>query len=355
VPQPGHLWFVWYLVVYFVLGAPLLCYLKNRPDNPVVRLARTLSPYGWLLVLPAVLTLTTWFLEPHITPDMFAAHFLRFWYGFTCFLSGVVFVSLGDHFWLGIRRVCHVALPAALALYLMRMAEVDFGGRLPELTVRTMESAYAMLAFLGYGSLVFSRPSRLFTVVNRAVFAVYIVHMPVQQAVAFLLFRLELNAWLAFALHLVATLSISALIYTFLLQPMRWLHPFFGVAPLTPEPSRVTSAAETTSPGRPWPVMVGHFATLYLVSPLLVLVTIIGLIASMIYQTRANVDSIHTSVSDLTQTTQRFQREIASRSPEENYREAQGLIVSLREAKEGNLRHGRDHQESRVNRPASSN
>lgn len=325
-PQPGHLWFVWNLVVYFVLGVPLLFYLKHRPDNPVVRLLRLLSPYGWLLILPAVLTLTTWFLEPHITPDTFATHFIRFWYGFACFLCGALLVSLGDHFWQGIRRVCHVALPAALALYLMRMAGVDFGARLPELIVRTMESAYGMLAFLGYGSLAFSRPSRLFSVINRSVFAVYIVHLPVQQAVAFFLFRLELNAWLAFALHLTATLSISALIYTLILLPVRWLHSFFGIAPLKPEPSPGTSATETTPRRRPRPVVVGRFATLYVVSPVFVLLTIGGLVSSAIHPSDVTDDTL-----------ERFQREIASRSPEENRAEAEALMEALKEAEEAGL------------------
>ena len=30
MPNPGHLWFVWNLAVYFVFGAPVLLYLKNR-------------------------------------------------------------------------------------------------------------------------------------------------------------------------------------------------------------------------------------------------------------------------------------------------------------------------------------
>jgi peptidoglycan/LPS O-acetylase OafA/YrhL len=122
-------------------------------------------------------------------------------------------------------------------LYLLRMAEVDFGGSLPVSIVRTMESAYGMPAFLGYGSLAFSRPSRIFAVLNRGVFAMYIIHLPVQQMVAYYLFPLELSAWPAFLLHLSATLSISALIYACVLRPVRWLHPFFGIAPLKPEPS----------------------------------------------------------------------------------------------------------------------
>jgi hypothetical protein len=188
-----------------------------------------------------------------------------------------------------------------------------------------------MLAFLGYGSLLFSRPTRLFTLLNRAVFAVYIIHLPVQQAVAFFLFHLDLNAWLAFALHLVATLSISGLIYTFVLRPMHWLHPFVGIAPVKPEPSRVSSAAETPPSHGPWPVTWGRFATLYVVSPLVVFVTAVGLVVSAVFL----------DTEDTTQT--RFQRELASRSYEENLAVAEGLIVPLEEMMEvGNAGRAKD-------------
>ncbi len=285
MPNPGHLWFVWNLTVYFVFGAPALLYLKNRRDNLVVRILRSLSPYGWLLALPTFLTLTTYVLEPHVSAEMFGVHFSRFWNGFACFLAGAALVSLGDCFWRGISRVCHAALPAALILYLLRMKGVDFEGRLSTVALRTMESAYGMLAFLGYGSIIFSKPSRLFTVLNRSVFAVYIIHLPVQQAVAYFLVRLDMNAWLTLALHLVATLTVSALIYALVLRPLRWLHPFFGIAPLKSAPSG-GAAAKTPPPLPPWPVKAGRFATLYIASPILVLAMAATLIFSALTMSR---------------------------------------------------------------------
>ena len=286
MPNPGHLWFVWNLAVYFVVGAPLLFYLKNRRDNLIVRALRSLSPYGWLLALPAFLTLTTYVLEPHVSAKMFGAHVFRFWNGFACFLAGATLVSLGDCFWRGIPRVCHAALPAAVILYSLRMKGVDFEGRLPTVTLRTMESAYGMLAFLGYGSVLFSKPSRLFTVLNRSVFAVYIIHLPVQQAVAYFLFRMDMNAWVTLALHLIATLALSALIYGLVLRPLRWLHPFFGIAPLKSESPEAAGAAKTPPPLPSWPVKAGRFATLYIASPILVLAMAATLIFSALTMSR---------------------------------------------------------------------
>lgn len=285
-PTPGHLWFVWNMVVYFVFASPLLIYLKHCPDSLFLRALNRLSPWGWLILLPAGLMLTTYFFEPHITYDLFGVHFIRFWYGFVCFLSGIVLVSQGDVFWRGIRRVCHVALPAALGLYLARLAGVDLGGGFGALTMRTMESAYAMLAALGYASLCFSRPSGLFAILNRAIFGVYIVHFPVQQFVALFLFRLDLNSWVVFTLHLVVTLLLSALVYALILRTMRWLHPFIGIAPMESDSSVGNRVGKDERPRLPWPVMAFRVAILYTVTPILVLGTIFVMVYTAKIQAR---------------------------------------------------------------------
>jgi hypothetical protein len=274
---------VWNLVVYLVLAVPLLFYLKFRPNNQLLWLLRALSPCGWLLLLPGVLALITVFLEPHITPELFSAHFLRFWYGFACFVFGILLVSLGELFWQGIRRVCHAALPAALALYLLRMSGVDFGSAPARLIACAFESAYGMLAFLGYGSLLFSGGSRIFPVLNKSVFAIYILHLPIQQAIAFFLFQARLPAWLTFALHLAGTLAISALIYAIALRWAHWLHPFLGIPSEKSETSHDVSATEPRSDGCGWAEMVGRFAVLYVVSPVIVFVTMLVLVSSMVH------------------------------------------------------------------------
>ncbi len=294
-PTPGHLWFVWNMVVYFVFASPLLIYLKRRPDRLFLRALNRMSPWGWLVFLPAGLMLTTYFLEPHITSDLFGVHFIRFWYGFICFLFGIVLISQGDVFWRGIRRICHVALPAALGLYLARLAGVSIGGEFGASTMRTMESAYAMLAALGYASLCFARPSALFSTFNSAIFGVYIIHLPVQQFVALFLFRLDFNTWVIFALHLVLTLLLSTLVYALIHRTMRWLHPFIGIAPLKPDPALANCGVKNEHPRQPWPVMAFRFAILYAATPALVLGTLFVMIYTTTIQSR---DSVETSLRE---------------------------------------------------------
>ena len=330
LPNPSHLWFVMNLTVYFVFALPLFWYLKRHPDNLILRVWRLASPFGWLLILPFVLTATSLVLEPYIGPEMFATHVIRFWHGFACFVCGIILVSLGEQFWQGIRRICHVALPVALVLYLLRMTEIGFESQPVAMAMRTTESACGMLAVLGYGGIFFNQPSRIFSVLNRAVFAVYIVHLPVQQIVAYYLFRSEMNTWLAFALHLLATLGISYLLYAMLL-PIRWLHPFFGIAPVKAKHSGANPSAEKTPRQPSWPSIAGRFATLYVLSPLIVLAVSIGVFASMLFNVAGTLDGTDKAIEA---SVGRFRSEIAMRSPDENYHEAQGLFASLVQALE---------------------
>lgn len=279
IPNPGHLWFVWNLAVYFVISFPLLLLLKHRPDNGLTRMLGIGAPYSWLVALPVFLTALTWTLEQHITADMFSIHFMRFWYGFGCFLSGLVLVALGDEFWSKLRNVGWVALPIMILLYILRMNDFTLDGRFAALQVRTLESVAGMLAFLGLGSMLFTKPVPAFSFLNRAVFAVYILHMPIQQAIGFWLFRTEMNPWIAFPLHLLATLVSSLAIYWLVLRPLTWIHPVFGIAlPKSKSKSSETGTEEADTQLDPLR-LVGRFSTLYLVTPIIVLAAMLSVIA----------------------------------------------------------------------------
>ena len=55
-PNPGHLWFLINQVSYTILLLPLIVYVKNRPDNIMIRGLRRILPFGVLIVFPVPLT-----------------------------------------------------------------------------------------------------------------------------------------------------------------------------------------------------------------------------------------------------------------------------------------------------------
>jgi peptidoglycan/LPS O-acetylase OafA/YrhL len=275
IPNPGHLWFVWNLVAYFILSVPLFHLLNKDPDQWLLRIGRAMHPVCWIPVFSVVLALVTWVMEPLAHGELYSAHFLRFWSGLICFLAGVFLVSLGEAFWSGIRRVFAPALILFLALYFSRMLELAASASWSFLP-RVLESVCGMLAFLGLGSVFFTRPTRAFAAFNRAVFPVYIVHIPVQQGLAFVLFPMDWNIWLVFGLHVIGTLALSVLIYRMILHPLPWLHLWFGMASKPKrDPSRPPAFGETLPPV-PWQKKTGEVMALYVIAPLITLAGLAG-------------------------------------------------------------------------------
>lgn len=281
-PDPLHLWFVWNLVVYFIFSLPLLLYLKDSRGSRCLRFLKNVSPWAWLIFLPLTLGAITIFLEPQIEAETVPNHYTRFWHGFGCFIWGLILISLGDDFWRGLRRICHLALCLSATLYLMRVTDFDLqldAGRNGLLFLRLMESSWAMLSFVGYGSLLFSRPWPLFHYLNRAAFALYILHFPIQQAAAFFLVQVDLPAPLAFPVLLAATLISSILIYQWILLPLPGLHPFFGIAPVQPFKAPAPSLPDQSS----WLQRAGQFLILYLIAPVIAGVTAFRLVLAMFH------------------------------------------------------------------------
>jgi glucan biosynthesis protein C len=262
LPSPGHLWFLQNLVSYTVLLLPLFVYMKGRPDNAMVRALRRLLPLGLLVALPLPLMLETALSQP----DSFSFFPVRFGYGLVCYAAGFLLVSVGEKFWTSIGKVCHLALPLAVLFYLGRIEVIEWGPLQDNHWTTGFESGLWMLAFLGYGSLFLNRPSRVFAYLNKAVFPIYIIHMPVQQAVACVIYGWKLGPELTFLLHALFTFAICGLAYEWVIRRIRWLYPVMGLK---------AAPRQAPQPGQPpgaggW-AKFGTGLTLFVLAPLLVL------------------------------------------------------------------------------------
>jgi glucan biosynthesis protein C len=275
-PSPGHLWFLINLVSYTILMLPLIIYVKRHPENLLIRMTRGVLPYGLLVILPVPLALETAISRP----DAFAFFPVRFWYGFLCYAIGFLLLSVGDKFWNSIRIVCHLALPIAIVFYIARMGSLSWDIASLGLWTCGIESGLWMLAVLGYGAMFLNRPSRLFAYLNKAVFPIYIIHMPMQQLVAFCIFRWKLAPEITFGLHLLLTFVFCGLLYEFVIRRMPWLYPVMG---LRREQARNSAAAQTDPAPTPalWP-RLGTGLTLYVLSPLVFLAQMALVIAALV-------------------------------------------------------------------------
>jgi hypothetical protein len=147
--------------------------------------------------------------------------------GLICFFIGFIFIATQEVYWPAVERIRWSALVAACAVYLVRLLVFELQGEPVWLTA--FESMSWMLAVLGFGSLFLNRPSRSLAYFSKAVYPVYIVHLPVQFTVAYFLLPLELSAHLKLALLLIGTFGVSILLYEYVLRRVRWIRPLFGM------------------------------------------------------------------------------------------------------------------------------
>ena len=225
--QFGHLWFLVNIYCYVLWLIGILVYLKNSPDNPVLRfLARVIRwPLGlFLLALPLVVEAAL------VNPEYFSVYVdtVHGWLlGLICFFLGFVFICRQDVFWPAVARIRWVALAVACSLYVVRL--LVFRLQQEPNALIAFESMCWMLAVLGFASLHLDRPSRILGYCSKAVYPVYIVHLPVQFTAAYVLLPLPLPAWVKLLVLLLGTFGISLALYEFVLRRLKWIRPLFGM------------------------------------------------------------------------------------------------------------------------------
>lgn len=231
-PNAGHLWFLANIFLYVLLLMPLFIYQKNNPDNGLARMMDKILGYSWgLFLFPVPLMIET----ALVNPEHFSSYSetLRglptvhgFLYGLVCFTLGFLLISRENIFWRAVQRIRYSALVIAALLYLVRLLAYKLYGA-PNILI-ALESGCWLLAILGFGSLYLNKPSGLLNYLNKAVFPVYIVHLPVLFGLAYFLFPLDLPAIVKMLLLLGGTFALSFLLYE-ILKRLIWLRPLFGM------------------------------------------------------------------------------------------------------------------------------
>ena len=174
-PNGGHLWFLGNIFFYVLILCPIFFVLKRNPDNVLFRC------FKWVLKFPAALYLFTlpFIIEAElVAPSQGFASYANtphgFWLGLLAFLTGFIFISLGDVFWRAVERIKIIALGIAIPLFLVRMIVFQFGG---PFFITVIESWSWLFAVIGFGSTYLNRPSSALTYLSKAVYPVYILHM----------------------------------------------------------------------------------------------------------------------------------------------------------------------------------
>lgn len=225
--QFGHLWFLLNIYLYTACLLGVLMYLKDNPDNSYFRILSKLirwPPGLFLLALPLVLE--AWIVNPaYFSTYVDSVH--GWLMGLICFFMGFTFISIQDIFWPAVVRIRWHALGVAFALYLVRLLVFRLVGEPNWLTA--FESMCWMLAILGFGALHLNKPSSSLAYLSKAVYPVYIVHLPVQFTIAYFLLPLSLSPFLKLIVLLAGTFGFSLFLYEYVLRRLKWIRPLFGM------------------------------------------------------------------------------------------------------------------------------
>lgn len=231
-PNAGHLWFLANIYLYVLLLLPLFMYQKNNPQNLLGRtMDAVLQHYGGVFLFLVPLMIEAVLLDPayfsSYSRTLYGYPTVHgFWYGLICFALGFLLISRQELFWRAVQRVRYVALAMAVLLYMVRLLVFKLEG-FPNVLI-ALESGCWMLVMLAFGSVYLNRPSNLLNYLSKAVFPVYILHLPVLFGLASVLFPLDLHAIIKLPLLLGGTLALSFLLYE-ILKHMSWLRPLFAM------------------------------------------------------------------------------------------------------------------------------
>ena len=88
-----------------------------------------------------------------------------------------------------------------------------------------------IFVLFGYAAVYLNRPSKLLRYCNRAVYPFYILHQTLTIILAYFIKDMDWGFWSKATILTLGTFGGCLLIYQFVILPVKWLHPVFGLKP----------------------------------------------------------------------------------------------------------------------------
>ena len=227
-PNPGHLWFLGNIYSYVLLLLPLMLFCIKNPDNFIFKILRTLLKprlgiffFAFIIGIEGVL----------FSPDDYADYFMNihgFMLGLICFFLGFIMVAMKHDIWQIIQNTRSITLFLAFIFCLIRLYfAFTIDHKVPKFIIG-FESMCWMLAVFGYGSFYLNHQSKALTYFKDAVYPIYILHMPLQSLLSYLIMPAQIPSLVKLNLLIIGTLFCSIFLYE-IIKRMNWIRPIFGL------------------------------------------------------------------------------------------------------------------------------
>jgi glucan biosynthesis protein C len=228
-PHAGHLWFLGNILVYVLLWSPLFFYLKRNAGGKLGRGIRRLfsHPLGMLFIVACFMA-EALVVKPE-SYEMYAMTLHGLLLGLLAFLFGFLVVFSGNGFWNMVVSWRWVLLFLAALLYVIRLKVFDLQA---PLYYSAMESCAWIFTVFGLARRYLNRPGPALSYLSQAAYPVYILHMIFLYLGSYLLFPMNISAWLKFILVVAFTFTGCFTTYE-LIRRVRVLRPLFGLKAAT--------------------------------------------------------------------------------------------------------------------------
>lgn len=229
-----HLWFLPYLLVYSLLMAWPFRRLIDHPGKLIdwVR-KRLVTPWGWLVFIIPLYLLEA-FLEPffEITHALIGDWFALVNFGLL-FVFGFLLLASGPVFWENVtryrRRNLLIGIGSFTALIILWQFEDGYFRHFTEAGFKVLNLWTWIFILFGYAAVYLNRPSGVLRYCNRAVYPFYILHQTLTLIIAYFIMNLNWGFWPKAAILTAGTFGGCLVLYQFVILPIKWLHPFFGL------------------------------------------------------------------------------------------------------------------------------
>jgi len=225
-PHQGHLWFLGNIFIYVLLLLPIFYWLKKQENT---RIKKALSAIVSNPIAPLLISVFFVIEVVIINPSIFVLYAQTshgFFHGFLAFLIGFLLVYSGEKFWKAVLKWKWLYIITALILYGFRVGSL--GAEAPGYLI-AIESNYWIFGIFGFGYRYLNKPSNALSYLSQAAYPVYIIHMFVLYAGAFLILPLETSILLKFTCIVAFTGLVCYLIYAFIIRKIGFLTPLFGM------------------------------------------------------------------------------------------------------------------------------
>ncbi|OJJ16972.1 acyltransferase [marine bacterium AO1-C] len=222
----GHLWFLGNIFIYVLLLSPLFFYLKRQDQSKFKNVISKVLAYAiGPLSIAAFFMLEIALVKPKLF-ELYAQTWHGFFIGFLAFFFGFLFVYSGKTFWQTVLKWKWLYIGIATILYIIRLTGF---GAISNMYITTIESNCWIFGVFGLGYHYLNKPSGLLSYLSQAAYPVYIIHMFVLYAGAWVILPLAAPSLLKFMAITAFTFIVCFLLYEFIIRRLTILRPLFGL------------------------------------------------------------------------------------------------------------------------------